>query len=120
MSRTYKDSNRVKLKRYYRDRWETEHDKFTYEGWKYAWPDFNTARGTTTRTIFLAKAGVKTKKRKEVDTTDHWMSTPSWWTRLMMNRPQRRQVKLWERKALISDLEDLIQPGKKYKHVYFW
>ena len=62
----------------------------------------------------------KPKKRKEVDTEWHWMTTPSWWTRLMMNKPQRREVKLWERKALISDLEDLIEPGKKYKHVYFW
>lgn len=41
----------------------------------------------------------KTKKRKEVDTKDHWMSTPSAWTRLMMNRPQRRASHLWEKKS---------------------
>lgn len=62
----------------------------------------------------------KTKKRKKVDTENHWMNTPGWWVNLMMNRPQRREVRVWERKALFSDLDDLIQPGKKYKHVYFW
>lgn len=60
------------------------------------------------------------KKRKEVDTEDHWMSTPSWWTRLTMNKPQRRSVHLWERKALFSDLEELMQPSKKVAHIYYW
>jgi hypothetical protein len=62
----------------------------------------------------------KTKKRKEVDTEDHWMTTPGWWVRLTMNRPQRREVHLWERKALFSDIEELIQPAKKVGHVYYW
>ena len=62
----------------------------------------------------------KTKKRKKQDTEWHWISTPSWWTRLLMNRPQRRAVHLWERKALFSDLEELVQPSKKVAHIYYW
>lgn len=38
----------------------------------------------------------KPKKKKNHDTEWHWMSTPSYWTRIMMNRPQRRQGKVWE------------------------
>jgi hypothetical protein len=66
----------------------------------------------------------KTKKCKKVDTEDHWMSTPSEWTRLMMNRPQRRQGNLWEREAAktdISSLGDLDKPNVSRKpHVYYW
>ena len=39
----------------------------------------------------------KPKKKKKLDTEWHWMSTPSAWTRTMMNRPQRRKGKLWEK-----------------------
>lgn len=122
MSRTYKDKKRVKLKRYYKDRWETEHTKFTYEGWKYTWPDYNTATGTITRTIYLEKAGAKPKQRKEVDTEDHWMTTPGWWIRLTMNRPERREHHLLEKKILREiDIEDVDFPdlGRK-PHVYYW
>ena len=122
MSRTYKDRNRVKLKRYYRDRWETEHTKFVYEGWKYVWPDFNNSVGTITRTIYLKKAGVKPKKRKELDTEDHWMSTPGWWVKMTMTKPQRRSQHLLEKQALKAvDIEDVDFPelGRK-PHIYYW
>lgn len=33
------------------------------------------------------------KLRKEKDFEYHWMSTPSEWTRLTMNRPMRRKLK---------------------------
>lgn len=63
----------------------------------------------------------KTKKRKEVDCEWHWMSTPSWWTRITMNRPQRRFYHLLEHKALMSDLEDFDFPDlKKKPHIYYW
>lgn len=66
-----------------------------------------------------------TKKRKEIDTEDHWMSTPSVWTRLMMNRPQRRQIHLWERNVNkvtnYDDFEDEDCPFFKRKpHIYYW
>ena len=73
---------------------------------------------------FMKLPTTKTKKRKEVDTEEHWMSTPSWWIRLMMNKPQRRGGSLWERRAVLTDLEgllDLDTPDVSRKpHVYFW
>lgn len=66
----------------------------------------------------------KTKKRREVDTEWHWMSTPGWWTRLTMNRPQRRAGKLWEQVAKLTqqqELETLDYPGVSHKpHIYYW
>ena len=61
------------------------------------------------------------KKKRELDTEYHWMSTPGWWTRLMMNKPQRRSEHLLERKALVSDIDnfDIPDTGKK-PHVYYW
>lgn len=67
----------------------------------------------------------KTKKRKEVDTEDHWMTTPSWWTRLTMTRPERRANRLHEVAVVKSiDMEDLEcfdfpDLGRK-PHNYFW
>lgn len=64
----------------------------------------------------------KNKKRKAVDTEDHWMSTPSWWTRLMMNRPARREAHLLEVAALkAQNLEEFDFPDKGYlPHQYYW
>ena len=81
---------------------------------------YDTDRVMTENWHYRELPTTKTKKRKEVDTEDHWMSTPGWWVRLMMNKPQRREVHLWERKALFSDLETLVQPAKKVGHVYYW
>ncbi len=136
MSRTYKHIKKVKLKKYYRERWETEHIKYNYEAHKYLWPDFDTPIGLTIRTAYLKKPGVLTKKRKEVDTENHWMSTPSWWVRMTMNKPQRRSVSLWEQQLSnldtsrynpsyegtypYEDLDLFDKPYKKVGHVYFW
>jgi hypothetical protein len=65
----------------------------------------------------------KLKKRKSVDSEWHWMSTPSWWTRLMMNRPQRRAAKVWERKVLMAEQidETVDVPNCSNKpHIYYW
>ncbi len=63
----------------------------------------------------------KTKKRKEEDTEWHWMSTPSWWTRLCMNRPERRANKLRERNILISNVDEFDFPDLGHRpHIYFW
>lgn len=68
--------------------------------------------------------GIKTKKRKELDYEWHWMSTPSWWTRMTMNRPVRRQYHLLEHEAertSVEDLEDLDIPDfKKKPHIYYY
>lgn len=67
------------------------------------------------------------KLRKEKDFEYHWMSTPSEWTRLMMNRPMRRKLK-----AKLSVLrnaepnEELLEAfdeeeGYSHKpHQYWW
>ena len=63
----------------------------------------------------------KTKKKKEQDTEWHWMSTPSWWTRLTMNKPQRRYYHLLEHEALFRDLEEFDFPDlKKKPHIYYY
>jgi len=63
----------------------------------------------------------KAKKRKEVDHEWHWMTTPGWWVKMTMNKPERRAAHLLERKALTSDIEDFEIPdfGRK-PHIYFW
>lgn len=84
--------------------------------------DVITFKREVTRHVCLKKAGVHAKKRKTDDSEWHWMCTPSWWTRLYMNRPQRRKGRVWERKVLfVTDLEIADTPlaGRK-PHVYFW
>jgi len=102
MSRTYKDKPTETL---YED-WNKDRERI--EG-TFCWIDLPTT---------------KPKKRKELDTEWHWMSTPSWWTRLTMNRPQRRKCKLWERDALktcLDSLDDLDKPIISRKpHIYYW
>ena len=66
----------------------------------------------------------KTKKRRGSDTEWHWMSTPSWWTRLTMNRPQRRAGSIWERTVTQTSIEEidlLDTPSVSRKpHQYYW
>lgn len=67
--------------------------------------------------------GKKTKKKR--NHYQWWgMSTPMWWVRIMMNRPQRVQGKQWERELLklnIEDLEDVDPPSVGRKpHWYYW
>lgn len=68
--------------------------------------------------------GAKAKKRKEKDYEWHWMSTPSWWTRMTMNRPTRRTYHLLEHEAArtpVEKLEELDIPDlKKKPHIYYY
>ena len=77
-----------------------------------------------TKIIFLDAPGAKTKKRKKKDTEYHWMTTPSWWVNLMMNRPQRLDGRMWEKEILkydIQELEGVDTPSVSRKpHVYYW
>lgn len=66
----------------------------------------------------------KPKKKKQTDTEHHWMTTPGWWIRLFMNRPERRQSHLLEHLAETSTSEaleelDALDLGKK-PHKYYW
>lgn len=70
---------------------------------------------------YMPLPGVKTKKKRRDDSEWHWMSTPSWWTKMTMIKPERRASRLLERKALISDLEDFEIPDTGRKpHIYYW
>lgn len=61
----------------------------------------------------------KTKKRKEVDTEDHWMTTPGWWIHMKHTKPERRISNM--KVATIADLEDADIPNlHKMSHWYFW
>lgn len=67
----------------------------------------------------------KRKKRKEVDSEYHWMNTPSWWTNMFMNRPQRHEGRMWEHEVSKiqnpEDLDEVDTPNvSKKPHVYYW
>lgn len=53
-----------------------------------------------------------------------WMSTPGWWIRMWMNKPQRRLGALWQReteRTPVSDLDLQDTPNVTRKpHKYFW
>jgi hypothetical protein len=64
----------------------------------------------------------KPKKRKKMNTEWRWMTTPMWWIREMMTRPQRRAGKIWEKELLKAvDLEEVDTPsvGRKPHKYYF-
>ena len=64
-------------------------------------------------------------KAKQKAFGDNWkwlQSTPAWWTRLMMTKPQRRLASMWQRKVETStNLEEVDKPPHGNKpHQYFW
>ena len=68
---------------------------------------------------FLKRPGVKTKKRKEVDTKHHWMSTPSWWTRMFMIRPRRTAEN--QQLRMMGDIDEFdFIDNKRKPHKYYW
>ena len=60
------------------------------------------------------------KLRKHKDFTYHWMSTPSWWTKVKMNRPMRRKLK--QALHTVSNLEEFDEGTgySKKPHRYYW
>lgn len=66
--------------------------------------------------------GYKAKKRLFGYAFKWWNSTPSWFVRMYMTKPQRKEVKMWERDATMRndvELVDLPPHGKK-PHKYYW
>ena len=66
-----------------------------------------------------------TKKPRGKYTEWHWLqNTPSWWTNLFMNRPQRKEAQRWERNAQKTnpeDIDELDTPNvSKKPHKYYW
>lgn len=115
MSRTYKD----KPSKLTHEPWDKDTLRFEYEGERL---DYYTNEPKTYIGYgHLDLPTTKTKKRKEVDTEEHWMSTPSWWTHLCMNKPQRRAGRIWEATVLREDIEETDAPGvSKRPHIYYW
>lgn len=66
----------------------------------------------------------KLKKRKEVDTEEHWQTTPSWWNNLFHTRPIRGNFRIFLTnvvKSDIAEIENMLEPtDSKSPHKYFW
>ena len=92
--------------------------KLRFEAWNI---DRERIEGTF---YWLERPTTKTKKRRSSDTEWHWMSTPSWWIRCMMNRPQRRAGSIWEltvTQTPIEEIDLLDTPSVSRKpHQYYW
>ena len=103
MSRTYKD--RPYKLRSKENQWEWSLDLDKENNW---------TKLPTTRT----------KKRKEVNTENNWMTTPMWWIREFNTVPQRRAGRDWQRNAErtpIEALEECDTPNVSRKpHYYYW
>lgn len=120
MSRTYKDRpSKVNFPDWFR---EDTHVgvSYTRTGRNYRTGEY----GEWPSICLLKVAGVLTKKRKECDFEWHWLqSTPSWWTRCMMNRPQRRRSRVWEHEVVKYHIyDDTLEPpllGRK-PHLYYY
>ena len=118
MSRTYKDKP-YKFANPEQD-WDYRHTGIQYtrqyrsytadRGWE--WAEYEATR-------YLEKAGVLTKKKKHKDTEHHWMTTPSWWTRLYMRRPQRARENQSLRNIRVLEDFDFVDTGRK-PHVYYY
>lgn len=81
-----------------------------------------THKDKPTKILYPEDASLKPRR---VDTEWHWRSaTPSWWTNLFMNRPQRKQAQQWSqqaKKTKVEDLEELDTPNVSHKpHKYYW
>lgn len=102
MSRTHNDKP-----------WEV---RFPEERWEYEYTEDNYV-------FRLKKSGVKTKKKRSYH-PPFWMTTPMWWIREFMNRPQRAKGAMWEKATIkldIESLEDVDHPNVSRKpHLYYW
>lgn len=91
------------------------------EQWSYRYERVPVDLGAYTIYRYLPKPGVLTKKPRGYDDWRWSLTTPSWWRKLTMTRPQRRKNRVWERKVLFEDLEVTDPPRYDRKpHVYFY
>lgn len=114
MSRTYKDRP-YKIQKL--EPWDKDRVMVRCEAICYDWLTKEPREYIATR--YLECKTTKTKKRKEVDTEDHWMTTPSWWIHMKHTKPERRKSTMAV--STIADLEDVDIPNlHKMSHWYFW
>lgn len=75
-------------------------------GWRYRYND-----------LFGLDERDKPKQRR--DCYEFWpQATPSWWTRVVMNRPLRRATHMWEKRVL-ADIEQA-DPIPETPKKYYW
>lgn len=122
MSRTYKDK-KWKL-RFPESYYTFGTERVLYQVHVYRWsPEAqDDAWSTWSRCVYLPIAGAKTKKKRNSMQKWCWSArTPSAWTRSTMNRPKRRDCRVWERKVLFQDVEEADCPdyGRK-PHIYYY
>lgn len=104
MSRTYKD--KPPKFRFPEEQWNYGKVQIeTQDYWISYWADLQ---------------GVKTKKKRNVNTKWHWLgSTPSWWTYTFMIRPRRSKENQQLRN--IKNIEDFdFVDVKRKNHIYYW
>lgn len=103
MSRTYKD--RPPRFRFPEEQWNF--GRYEQE------PDLHTW-------CWLQIPGIKTKKKRSVNTRWHWLgSTPSWWTHMFMIRPRRSKEN--QQLRSINNIEDFdFVDVKRKNHIYYW
>lgn len=115
MSRSYKD--RPWKLRFPESQWDYAYERIPYQKWS------NEFQYLYNFWCYIEKPGVKTKKKRSY-VEYHGMPTPSWWTRLCMNQPQRARGRQWERQIVKCNLDELIDsepPGVgKKPHIYYW
>lgn len=103
MSRTYKDKPpkfRFPEEQWNYDRYEVDPDTYWY--------------------YWLQIPGVKTKKKRKVNTKWHWLgSTPSWWTYTFMIRPRRSKENQQLRNIKNIEEFDFVDVKRK-NHKYYW
>ena len=116
MSRTY--NTNPKRVRY------PESPDTSLETYTAVWVDRNGQEYEYQRRLYLRKPYLLPKLPKRVDTEQHWQSTPSWWTRMYMRRPQRVKLNRLTRRAIGISLEALeafdVPNLKRKPHVYYW
>jgi hypothetical protein len=117
MSRTYKDRpSRIRF---------PQVDNYEYFEYELAVPFINWKGKVQTHSIFhIKQAGILLKKPRHKDTEWHWQSTPSWWTRMYMLRPERTRANRETAKIKRMPLDQLEEVDvvdlKKKPHIYYW
>lgn len=121
MSRTFKD--RKFGRTYWREQRERETIEFAYEVREVGWDGKPIVYQ---RRRSLQRPGVRPKLRKDYvnKLESACYSTPMWWIREMMNRPERKSANQLTREAVKYRLEDIdaidIPDLGRNPHIYYW
>ena len=102
MSRTYKD--RPAKFRFPEEQLNYDRVRLDPEQYWYSWVQI---------------PGVKTKKKRSVNTKWNWVGTPSWWTRMFMIRPRRTKENQQLRNMQNVEDFDFVDVKRK-NHIYYW